>query len=96
MRAGLLTARSEGVSAVVGVGRNIPGGGEETGDGVNDKIGDGVRGGVGRGTERGRGKRGGVSGSDQVKWIGIEQGGEQTSDQLRKKTGREHGRGGKK
>ena len=74
MRAGHPAAGSEGVSAVVGAGRNRPGGGDGTGGGVNDEIGDGVGGGVGRGTERGRGRRGGVSRSDRVKWSGAEDG----------------------
>ena len=37
-----LVARSVGVLAVVEAGRNRPGWGEETGDGINNKIRDGV------------------------------------------------------
>ena len=58
MRAGHLAAGGEGVWVVVGAGRNRPGGGEETGGGVNNEIGDGVGGGVGQGTKRGCGRRG--------------------------------------
>ena len=50
-------------------------GGEETGGGVNNEIGDRVGGGVGQETERIRGRRGGVSGSERVKWSGLERGG---------------------
>ena len=74
MRAGHPAARSAGVLAVVGARHNIPGGGEETGGGVNDKIGDRVGGGVGHGTERCRGRREGVSGSERVNWSGAEDG----------------------
>ena len=42
MQAGHSAARSAGVSAVVGAGRNRPGGGEKTGGGINDKIRDRV------------------------------------------------------
>ena len=56
-RAGQSTARSVGVSAVMGAGRNRPGGSAETGGGINDKIGDGVRGGFGWGDKKGRGRR---------------------------------------
>ena len=95
MQAGHSAARSAGVSAVVGSGRNRPGGGKETGGGVNNEIGDGVGGGVRRGTERGCwSRRGGVSGSERVKWSGMERGGGQMSDQPRQTTGREHGGGG--
>ena len=74
MRVGHSASRSAGVSSVVGAGGNRPGGGEETGGGVNDDIGDRVGGGVRRGTERGCGRRGGVSGSKRVKWSGAEDG----------------------
>ena len=95
MRAGHPAARSKGVLAVVGAGRNRPGGGEEMGCGVNDKIGVGGGGGVGRGTERGCGRRGGVSGSERVKWSRVERGGGRMSDPPRQMTGREHGEEGK-
>ena len=75
MQAGHSAARSAGAPAVVGAGRNRPGGGEETGGGVNNEIGDRVGGGVGQETERIRGRRGGVSGSERVKWSGLERGG---------------------
>ena len=76
MRAGHSAARSASVLAVVGAGRDRPGGSAETGGGIDDEVGDGVRGGVGRGAERDRGRRqGGVSGSERVQWIGVEQGG---------------------
>ena len=65
--------------AVVVAGRNRPGGGKETGGGFNDEIGDGVGGGVGQGTERGRRRRGGVSGSERFKWIGLERSGAEWS-----------------
>ena len=77
--------------AVVGAGRNRPGGGEETGGRVNDEIGDGVGGGVARGTQRGHGRRGGVSGSKRVKWSGMELGRGRMSNQPRQMTGQEHG-----
>ena len=93
MQAGHSAARSEGVSEVVGAGRNRPGGGEETGVVVSDKIGDGVRGGVGRGTKRGRVRRGGVSGSEWVKWSGMERGGGRMIHHLdRKRAGNMTGR----
>ena len=73
MRAGHSTARSAGVSAVVGAGQNKPGGGEETGGRINNVIGDGFGGGVGQGAEQGSGRtQGGVSGSERVKWSGAE------------------------
>ena len=84
-------AGNEDVKAVVGAGRNRPGGGEETGDRVNDDIGDRVGGGVGQGIERGRGRRGGVSGSEQVSWSGVDQGGGQMSDHPRQTKGQKHG-----
>ena len=72
-----MAARSEGVSAVVRTVWNRLGGGEEKSGGDNDEIGDGFggEGGRGRGIERGLGRRGGVSGSEQVKWSGMERGG---------------------
>ena len=82
MRAGQSEARSAGVSAVVGAVRNRYGGGEEMGGGVNNEIVDGVGGGVGQGTERGRGRRGGVSGNDRVKWRGMDRGGGRMSNHL--------------
>ena len=67
MQAGHSAARSTGVSAVVGAGRNRPGGNAETGGRINDKIGDGVKGVFGQGDEQGRRRRrGGVSGSERV------------------------------
>ena len=82
MRAGNSSSRSAGVLAVVGVGRNRPGGGKETGGGVNDNIGDGVGEGVGRGTKQGHGRRGGVSGSKRVKWSGVDWGRGRMSNHL--------------
>ena len=82
MQAGHSTARSVGVSAVVGAGRNRPGGVDKTDGGVNDKIRDRVGGGVGRGTKRGRGRRGGVSGSERVKWSGMERDRVRMSDHI--------------
>ena len=70
-----MTAGGEGVLVVVVAGRNRLGGSEETGGGDNNKIGDGFGGGVGRGIERGLGRRGGVSGSERVKWSGMGWGG---------------------
>ena len=90
MQAGHSAAGSKDVLALVGAGRNKPGGGEETGGGVNDKIGDGVGGGVGRTTKRGHGRRVGVPDIKRVKWSGIEQCGGQMSDQPRQSTGQEH------
>ena len=89
-----MAAGSKGVSVMVGTGRNRLVGGEETGGRDNDNIGDGFGGGVGRGIERGLGRREGVSGSKQVKWSGMEQGGGRMSDQPRQTTGRKHGREG--
>ena len=66
-----------GVSAVVGVGQNRPGGGEETGGGVNDEIGDVFGGGVGRGTKGvagGEEESQGASGSSGAEWSGAEDG----------------------
>ena len=91
MRAGHSAARSAGALAVVGAGRNRPGGSKKTGGRVNDNIGDGVGGVVGWGTERGCGRRGGVSGSDRVKWSRMDRGGGWMSDHPRQTTGREHG-----
>ena len=70
-----MAARSAGVLEVVGSGGNIPGGSAEIGDGISNNIGDRgrVRGGVGRGDNWGRERRlGGVSGSEWVKWSGVE------------------------
>ena len=73
MRAGHPAARSTNVLAVLGAGRNRPGGGDKTGAGINDKIGDIVRGGVGRGAKRVCGRRRGrVSGSEWVKCSKLE------------------------
>ena len=68
---------------MVGAGRNRPGGGEETGSGVNDEIRYGVGRVVGRGIEWGIGRRGEVSGRNRVKWSGMERVGGQMSDQPR-------------
>ena len=77
MRAGHLVARRVGVSAVLGAGGDRPGGSTETGGGISGKIGDGVRGGVGRGHWRRR--QGGVPGSKQVHWSGVERSGAEWS-----------------
>ena len=77
----------------MGAGQDIPEGGDETGGGVNDDIGDIFGGGVGRGTERGRGRRGGVSGSDRIKWSIMERGGGRMSDHPdRRRAGNKAGR----
>ena len=65
-------AGSKGVPTGVRTGRHRLGGGEETGGGDKDKIGSGFGG--GRGAEWGLGRRGGISGSERVKWIGMERG----------------------
>ena len=65
--------------AVVGAGQNIPGGGEEMGVGINDKIGDRAGRGFVQGDKQGRGRRGGVSGSEQVKWSRVERSGAEWS-----------------
>ena len=67
-----MAARSEGVFAVVGTVRHRLGVGEEAGCGGNNGIGVGSRGGDGCGIERGLGRRGVVSGSKWVEWIGME------------------------
>ena len=85
-------AGSKVVSAVVGTGRNRPGGGKETGGRDNDEIGDGFGGGVGRVIEWGLWRRRRVSGSKRVDWSGRDLGGGQISDQPRQTTGRKHGR----
>ena len=73
MRAVHPAARSAGVSEVVGAGGDRSGGSAETGGGISDKIRDIFRGGVGRGDNWGRERRlGGVSGSEWVKWSGVE------------------------
>ena len=83
MRAVHLVARSAGVSAVVGVGQNRPGGGKETGGRIDDEIGDGVGGGVRQGAKGGRRRRrGGVSWSERFKWRGVERGRGWMSDHL--------------
>ena len=64
-----------GVSAVVRTRRNRIGGGEETGGGDNDATGSGFGGGSRHGIERGLGRRGGISGSERVKWSRMERGG---------------------
>ena len=74
MQAGKSVARSTGVLAMVEEGQNRPGGGEETGGGVNVKIGDGVGGGVRQGAKRGRRRGREVSGSERVKWSRAEDG----------------------
>ena len=71
LREGHSAAGSEGVSSVAGTGRYRLGGGEKAGDGGKDGIGVGIGGRVGRGIERGLGRRGGVSGSEQVEWSGM-------------------------
>ena len=63
---------SKGVLAVVVTGRHRLGGDEETGGGDNDKIGAGFGGGGGRGIEWVLGRRGGISGIEQVEWSGME------------------------
>ena len=57
---------------MVVTGQHRLGGGEEAGDGDNDDVGVAIGGGVGRGIEQGLGRRGGISGSERVKWIGME------------------------
>ena len=61
--------------AVAGTGRNRLGRGKETGGRDNDDIGAGFGGGGGRGIERGLKMRGGVAGSERVKWNILERGG---------------------
>ena len=78
-----MAAGSEGVLAVVGTGWNRLGVGEETGGGDNNEIEAGFGGGGGRGIGQVLGRRGGVSGSEWVKWSGMEQGGGQMIDQTR-------------
>ena len=79
IRAGHPVARSTGVSEAVGLVRDRPGGSVKTGGSIiDDEIGDGFRGGFGRGSKRDCGRRrGGVSGSEQVQWSGVEWGGGQ-------------------
>ena len=79
----------EGVSEVVGSGRHQLGGGKEEGD----RGSNGLRVGVGLGIERRPGRRGGVEGSEQVEWSGVEWGGRLTPP--RRTTGKKHGRGNK-
>ena len=57
---------------MVVTGRHRLVGEEEAGDGDNDNVGVAIGGGVGRGIKRGLGRRGGISGRERVKWIGME------------------------
>ena len=80
---GHLGAGSEGVSSVLVAGSNRPGGGKETGGGVNNDIRDGGEVGVRREIKQGIGRRGEVSGSERVKWSGMERGVGRMIDQPR-------------
>ena len=75
--------------AVVGAGWHQLGGGIEKGGRCSNGF--GII--VGLGLGRKSGRRGGVEGSEQVEWSGVEWGGRLTPP--RRTTGKKHGRGNK-